>query len=125
MLSLVGWLPIIGPIIDGIVSIFNKKQDTELGKYTVDGQVAQTQMQSANALAIAFMHDIPVRIARDMIMFPGSVWCGLVVWDKIVAIKYPWLVWGVLPLAKSGMDYLPYALLAFFFGAGAIMWTRK
>lgn len=122
---MLSWIPILGPIIDGIVSIFSKFKDTELGEYQVDGQVVQTQMQAANSLTLAFIHDIPVRLARDIIMFPGSVWCSLVIWDKIMTYRHPTWVWKVAPLAGSGMDQLPYALLIFFFGAGAIMWLRK
>lgn len=120
MLSMaLGWIPIVGPIIDGVVSIFSKFQDTELGKYQVDGQTDIAAWKAANELTLGFKDSIPVRIARDIIMFPGSVWCGLFIWDKIVAIHYPSLVWGVASLNGS-MQYLPFALMTFFFGMAAI-----
>lgn len=124
MLGLLGWLPVVGPIIDGIVSVFNKTQDTTVAKYRVDGEVDKELIQSNTQIILAFADQIPVRIARDVIMFPGSAWCGLFVWDKIVAHKYPWLVWNVAPLSGP-MLILPAALLAFFFGMSALGTFRK
>lgn len=124
MLSLLGWLPIVGPIIDGIVSIFNKRQDVSLAKYKVDGQVDTQILQSSTQVTLASQDYISVRIARDIIMYPGSIWCGLYLWDKIVAHKYPWLVWDVAPL-DGPLALLPMALLTFFFGMAAMGIWRK
>lgn len=121
---MLSWIPLLGPIIDGIVSIFTKVEDTQLGKYKVDGEVFVQATQSSTAITLAFLHDIPVRIARDIIMFPGSIWCGLYIWDKIVAHKYPHLVWVVMPL-DGPMVYLPYALMTFFFGMSYLTWKAK
>lgn len=121
---MLSWLPIVGPIIDGIVSIFTKFQDTKLGEYKTDAGVAVAQIQSYNALTLAFIHDIPVRLARDIIMFPGSIWCGLYIEGKIVGKKHPEWVWPVLPL-DGPMAYLPIVLMGFFFGSAAVMWLRK
>lgn len=119
MLGLLGWIPIVGPIIDGVVSIFNKRSDVSLAKYKVDGQTNSELIQSNTQILLAFVNDIPVRIARDIIMFPGATWCGLFIWDKIVEIRYPEWVWGVRPLTAP-MDILPLALLTFFFGLSAL-----
>lgn len=124
MLGLLGWLPVIGPIIDGVVSIFNKRQDTSVAKYKVDGEVDKELIQSNTSIVLAFVNDIPVRIARDIIMFPGSIWCGLYIWDKIVEKRYPGLVWVVHPL-DGPMTILPLALLTFFFGMSALGTFRK
>lgn len=121
---MLGWIPFIGPVIDGIVSIFSKWQDTTLGKYQVDGQVDSQVIQSSTQITLASMTLIPVRIARDMIMFPGSAWCGLYTWDKIVAHHYPELVFDVAPL-DGPMAVLPMALLTFFFGITALGIFRK
>lgn len=121
---MLSWIPLLGPIIDGIVSIFTKVEDTDLGKYKVDGEVFNQSTQSATLITLAFQHDIPVRLARDMIMFPGSAWCGLYIWDKIVEHRYPWLVWVVHPL-DGPMIYLPYALMTFFFGMSYLTWKNK
>lgn len=117
MLSIATWIPIIGPIIDGVVSVYKQFTNTEVQKETVE-------LQSSNALTIAFLHDIGVRLCRDIIMFPGSVYCGTIIWDKLMAIRHPELVWGVLPLTGT-LGYLPYALLTFFFGSAYLLWNRK
>lgn len=121
---MLGWIPIIGPIIQGIVSVFNKWQDTTLGKYQVDGQVDLAAVKASTDITLAFNNNISVNIARDLIMFPGSLWCGLYLWDKIVAHHYPDLVWDVAPL-DGPLAILPMALLTFFFGMSALgIWRR-
>lgn len=119
-----GWLPIIGPIIDGIVSIFSKFQDTELGKYQVDGTVDVEAMKAANDLAIVTNTDIAVRIARDIIMFPVALWTALISWDSMVVYLHPTWFLRVAPYPPS-LAYLPYAVITFLFGATAmILWKR-
>ncbi len=120
---MLSWIPLLGPIIDGITSIWTSFQNTKLGKYKVDGEVYQAQLTANNDITLAFIRDIPVRLARDIVMFPGSVWCGIYIWDKIVGHHYPELVFGVLPLSGP-MVYLPYALMAFFFGSAAMNWNK-
>lgn len=110
-----GWLPIIGPIIDGIVSIFNKRADAAVEKYKVDGQVDIAKVEAQTSLVLAFKDDITVRLARDIIMFPTCIWTALVIWDKIVVLSHPELVWGVRDF-EGTLVYLPYAVLAFLFG---------
>jgi hypothetical protein len=110
-----GWIPIIGPIIDGIVSMFNKIQDKDIVKIKTDGTVDIASIKAAQEVTSSFKDDIGVRLARDIIMFPGSIWCGIYIWDKIMALRYPDLVWGVASL-DGPMFMLPYALLTFFFG---------
>lgn len=116
---MLGWLPIIGPIIDGAVSIWKSYQDTSLGKYKVDGQVVVEAWKAANELTLGFQNNIPVRLARDMLMFPGSLWCGLYIWGRTWDIYAPSLVIPVKTL-DGPMEYLPYALMTFFFGMAAI-----
>lgn len=113
---LLGWLPIVGPIIEGIVSIFKARTDQNIVQINANKDVEISAMQRVNEITLAFQNDISVRIARDLVMFPGSVWCGLYIWDKIVVHRYPGLVWTVYPL-DGNMAYLPYALMAFYFGS--------
>lgn len=119
-----GWIPIIGPIINGITSIFNKALDIKAIKYKVDGTVDIAAIKAANDLAIATQTDIGVRLARDLIMFPVAMWTALISWDNMVLHKYPHLVWTV-ERYPPGMEYLPYAVITFLFGATAmILWKR-
>jgi hypothetical protein len=116
MLSILGWLPVVGPILDGIGRVISHFTDRDIAIAKVNGEVTIEGYKAANQITLAFVNDIAVRLARDIVMFPGSAWCGLYIWDKIVAHHYPWLVYDVAPL-DGPMVYLPYALMTFFFGA--------
>lgn len=113
------WIPIIGPVIDGIVSIFVKTKDTQLEKHKVDTKA------SVDTLAI-FKDDIGVRISRDLIMFPTAVWTALIVWDTIVEHRFPHMVFVVGKFKDgSGLEMLPYAVLTFLFGVTAMNAFRR
>ncbi|SRR5258707_6391993 len=113
------WLPIIGPLIDGLVSIFKAKEDTKVKLDTNDVEVIK-----ARATLIATLKDdVMLRLSRDLILLPTSVWTFLIVWDKIVAKPYPHLIWGVTPIdSGTGIEFLPMAVLAFLFG---LSWRGK
>ncbi len=116
-----GWIPIIGPIIDGIVSIWTKSIDSKTLKYQADADVYKTEVSASVQTLIAFKDDIGVRLTRDIILFPISLWTALIVWDKIIEIKFPDLVWGVRPLTEAtGLEFLPYAAMVFLFGNFAV-----
>lgn len=122
--SIASIIPILGPIFDGIVSIYKQKTNTEVTKIKMEDDLTVQAMQSSNQLVSLFASDIMVRVCRDIIMFPGSIYCGIIIWDRFMAIRHPDLVWGVLPL-QGAMEYLPYALLTFFFGSAFLYWKRK
>lgn len=124
MLSILSFLPIIGPLIDGIVAVIKGKQDTTVKLAQTEAGVTQAGMVAANEITTAFVSDSHVRFCRDLIMFPGSIYCGTIIWDRWIEIKYPGLVWGVKPLVGA-MEYLPFALLTFFFGAAYLYWKRR
>lgn len=109
------WLPIIGPIIQGIVSIFTKAEDTSLGKLKIDADVHTVEVKSSEQTLRDFHDDISVRICRDIILFPGSLWIGSIVWSKLIERNYPDLVWAVNPIPDS-IAYLPLAIMTFLFG---------
>lgn len=124
MLSLLGWIPVIGPIVEGITSMFNKFQDKEIVRIKTQGTTDVANIQSSAQTLRDFRDEIGVRLARDIIMFPGSIWCGLYIWDKIVDHRFPSLVWNVASL-DGPLVALPYALLTFFFGYTAITSWRR
>lgn len=113
------WIPLVGPIIDGIVSIFSKWQDTELGKKKIDGQIYTEEVRSSTQTLRDFHDDIGVRICRDIILLPGSLWVGSIVWSKFIERHYPDLVWAVNPIPES-VSYLPMAIMTFLFGVVAV-----
>lgn len=118
-------IPIIGPLFKMITSIWTGAQNVDIEKYTVDGKIDVAAMQASESITQSFESNLSVNLARDLIMFPGSVWCGLYLWDKIMAHHYPWLVWDVAPL-DGLLTGVPYALMTFFFGLSAMnVWRNK
>ncbi len=124
---LLSWIPIIGPIIQGIVAIFAKSKDTELGKLQVDADVRKSDTLAAIRTLEVFKDDIGIRISRDIICFPISVWCLLVTWDTIVAESaYNDLMFHVAGFDKTSVPYLPYAVLTFLLGnIGINAWKSR
>ena len=123
---MLAWLPILGPVIEGVIGLFRQKQDVALAKYKEDTVLRGKAIEASTQLTLAFKDDLGVRLARDMIMFPVCVWTMLITWDNIVVFKYPDLVWGVRKfLDGSGLELLPYAVLTFLFGVTAMnIWKR-
>lgn len=120
------WLPIIGPIIQGIVSIFTKWQDTKLGTLTIERNDDVEEAKVSAQIIQATQDDIGLRFMRDLLIFPVVVWTMLLCWDTIVALHYPKLMWHLATFDKTGAPYLPYAVIVFLLGnIGINMWTRK
>lgn len=120
------WLPIIGPIIQGIVDTYKSRNDTKVALSKVEGEKYVTDVRSSDATLALFRYDYGSMITRDLIMFPVGCWTALFVWDKIVDLKYPSLVWGVAPMTEaSGLAFLPYAVITFLFGVTAVREFRK
>lgn len=122
--SVATFIPIVGPIIEGVTTIYKQKTDTKVALVKEDNALTVQEMSSANQVTSMFVSDVAVRICRDIIMFPGSIFCGTIIWDRWIELRYPDLVWGVKPLMGS-MEYLPHILLLFFFGSAALYWMKK
>lgn len=122
-----GWIPIIGPVIDGIVAIFSKQKDTEVEKYKVDGKIDVEAMKASSRIIEATKDDIGTRLARDILIFPWAVYGGLTGWDYTVAKHWPSLVFVTTPVdPRSGLEYLPYMVFVYLLGAvGLNIWKRK
>lgn len=125
MLSIMGWIPIIGPIIDGIVSMFNKFQDKEI----VGIQTAGASDIEAAKASVQIIHDtrddIGVRLSRDLIIFPVAVWCAIGTWDTIVAHHNPELMYIIEKFPTGPLELLPHAVLAFLLGWTAMKAFRR
>lgn len=116
-----GWIPIIGPIIDGIVTIFTKKFDLDAVKYKTDGEVDIEKVKAQTHIVEAFKDQIDIRFARDILIYPPIIWTGLIVYAKIIERHYPEWVWAVNPLPES-IAWLPYAVMVFLLGNA---WINK
>lgn len=119
------FLPIIGPIINGIINavttIFTKQQDITIEKVKVGGQTRisdnQTDLgviQARSAVAIAFQNDLGVKLCRDLIMFPIALWTACIAYVYTFESVIPAYTWTVHALPES-IAYIPYAVIAFLF----------
>lgn len=125
--AILGFLPIIGPIIQGIVSIFTKSMDTKVAvlktERTADVQEGQVSAQIIHDT----QDDIGLRFMRDLMIFPVVVWVALLCWDTIVAesVLHDYM-WHLASFEKTGAPYLPYAVIVFLLGnIGINMFNRK
>jgi hypothetical protein len=102
-----GWIPVIGPIIDGIFGYLNKKQDTAVEIRKVEGSERIAELNQSKSILETFSTNI----------FPVCVMTALVVWDYIVAIPYPNLIWGIKAIPDgSGFSWLPQSVMVFLLG---------
>lgn len=122
---MLSWLPFIGPIIDGIVSIFTKLEDTKTVQLQTEAATVQAETQASVQIIQATQDDIGLRIMRDAICLPVAVWTCLIGWDTIIALRYPNWMFHVSNFPVT-VEYIPYAVLVFLFGnIGLNMWKRK
>ncbi len=119
--GLLSVIPIFGPIIQGVVDIFNKQADTSLakqvdvnktalGKLQSDNQTDLGVIQARTAVVVAFKDDLGVRLIRDLVMFPVSAWTACYYYT----ITFPDYSWHVTT-PPDAMQYIPYAVIAFLF----------
>lgn len=122
---MLGWIPLIGPIIQGISSIFNGFFTEKVQLATVDAN-KQIEYARTSAQIIATTNDdIALRIMRDAAILPVVVWSGIIGWDTIIAYNYPQWMWHV-PNYPLSVSYLPYVVFVFLFGnIGLNVWRGK
>lgn len=121
MLSVLSWLPLIGPIFQTIADAWSKHEDTQLqkqvdtnktalGTLTTNNQTDVEVIQSRAQVAIAFKDDLGVRMIRDIVMFPIGIWTG----GYFYTLTFPHGGW-VVEMPPQPMQYIPYAVIAFLF----------
>ena len=123
---MLSWIPILGPIIQGLVSIWSKSKDTQVAilKTNRDSDVAEAQV-SADIIRTT-QDDIGLRLMRDIYCFPAVVHASFVSWDTLIA-ENSWSVymWHVAKYPPS-MEWYPYTVAVFLLGnIGLNMWNRK
>ena len=132
---MLAFLPIIGPIIQGITSIFTKWQDTKLGTLTVERQQDTEEAKVSAQIIHDTQDDIGLRLMRDVVCFPVVVWSAIIGWDTIIGARQsdgtPWNPEWIPYMVHVGsypdsVSYLPYAVIVFLLGnIGINMWGRK
>jgi hypothetical protein len=125
MLAALGFIPLLGPIVQGIGNIFTGYFNTKIATIQAGAQVAISETQATTTIIQATADDICLRILRDAAILPVVVWSLLIGWDTIIA-ENSWNVymWHVAKYPDN-IAYLPYAVLVFLFGnIGINMWKR-
>lgn len=121
MLSILSWLPIIGPIFQTIADAWSKHEDVTLKKQqdinltSLEKQrdISRTDLgviQTRAQVVTAFKDDLGVRLIRDLVMFPIAVWTG----GYFYMLTFPQYSWAV-NTPPDAMQYIPYAVIAFLF----------
>lgn len=118
--ALLGWIPVLGPIIQGVTSIATGVFGVETAK--VNAEVSITQ--SAAQIIHDTNDDISLRLMRDLALLFPVIWGALIGWDTVVAYNWPWLKFHVSNYPTT-VGYIPYAAYAFLFGnIGMNIWRR-
>ena len=123
---MLAWLPIIGPIIQGVISLLGKKVDADVEnlKTTRVNDVAEAEV--AAKIIQSTQDDIGLRLMRDVYCFPAVVQVALTGWDTMVA-ENSWRVymWHVAKFPPS-LEWYPYTVAVFLLGnIGLNMWNRR
>ena len=122
---MLSWIPLLGPIIQGVSSIFSSFTSMEAVKMQTAAQTTIAETNASVQILQTFHDDIALRIMRDAICLPIAVWALLMGWDTIVAKHWPWLMWHTAGFPAS-VEYIPYMVLVFLFGnIGLNMWKNK
>lgn len=126
---MLAFLPIIGPIIQGIASIFTKVMDTKVEVLKTERGTEVEEAKVSAQIIQTTQDDIGLRLMRDLMIFPVVVWTALLSWDTIIAetthVPHEWM-WHLASFDKTGAPYLPYAVIVFLLGnIGISMWSRK
>ncbi len=122
---MLSWIPVLGPIIQGLTTVFIKSKDTELEKTRIDADVHNQDVLASTRILEAFKDDIGLRFMRDLVCFPVVVWSVIIGWDTVVALRFPELKFNVAEYPDS-VSYLPYAVLIFLLGnVGINAWRTK
>lgn len=122
---MLAWLPIIGPIIEGIVSIFKSKNDTTVQLTKIDSDVRVAEVQASTQILHDYKDQIDLRVMRDIACLPWVVWSALIGWSTIVAKWHPEL-YIPIPAPPDSVAYLPGMVMVFLLGnIGFNIWKRS
>jgi|SRR6185312_1529567 len=122
---MLSWLPLIGPILQGLgstaVSLYSTFKSTEVEQIKAGVTDAQTSAQIIRDTN----DDICLRLLRDAALVFPILWSAIIGWDTVVAYHYPELMWRV-PDYPVDVRYIPYGAFAFLFGLlGFKVWKNK
>lgn len=115
-------IPVVGKIADAVASYFNKKQEVDLEKYKVKGNIDIEAMKQDTAiiqarvdLAKVMKGDPATNLGRLLILAPVGIYMSvqfyyLAFWNLLP----DYLVWEPLDIPDK-LQYIPYAAIAYLF----------
>lgn len=132
---MLGFIPLIGPILQGLSGIVSSFTNLAGIKITTASQVAIAETQTSANIIQSTQDDILLRILRDATILPVVVWSMAIGWDTLISgrdhagnLYHTWAadwIWHV-PDYPPSVAYLPYMVLVFLFGnIGLNMWRHK
>lgn len=119
------WIPLIGPILQGLSSIVGNFTNLDAVKYQTAAQTTIAETNASVQIIQATNDDILLRIIRDLMILPGAAWFFLGGWDTIVGKNWP--EWRFLVSEfPPQLAYYPYAVLVFLLGnIGLNAWKNR
>ena len=127
---MLSWIPLLGPIFQGISSLVGNFTNLAGVKLQTAAQTTIAETNASAQIIQATNDDILLRILRDAAILPVVAWSFLIGWDTIIGdprqniISHDWM-WHVAAYPDS-VQYLPYVVLVFLFGnIGLNMFNRK
>ena len=127
---MLSWIPLLGPIFQGISSLVGNFTNLAGVKLQTAAQTTIAETNASVQIIQATNDDILLRILRDAAILPVVAWSFLIGWDTIIGdprqsiIPHDWM-WHVAAYPDS-VQYLPYVVLVFLFGnIGLNMFNRK
>jgi len=104
-------IPVVGKLVDAFTNYTNKKMDTELEKYKVDGQVDLGAIQARAILAAQMKDDPATKFGRWLFILPTGVLYTLTILDSITSFHGHFSTLEI----PQWMQYMPYAVVAYLF----------
>lgn len=120
---LIQGLPLAGKLTDAFTNYTNKKMDSAVEKYKVDGTVDIEAMRQDTAIIkartdlIATMKDDPAsKWGRRLIIYPWGIWFVLITYRSILQDS-PWAEYSwVIKAYPNNLEYIGYAIIAYLLG---------
>lgn len=117
---------VLSPVLNTVTAIFTKKEDVDLEKFKVDGQVDISLVQASVAIAQAnaallnnkWMIRLQVAFGAPLALYYGKC----ILWDKVLA---SWTHGSTDPLAGDISTYSTWIVGFLFMHSAITSWTRK
>jgi hypothetical protein len=123
-MSWLSFIPVIGQIANAVSGYFNKKLDTDLEKYKVDGKIDETLISAEVAIiqakANASSH---LNFAHYLFIVPTGVYYACILFDAVTEALFGW-DWDVQPLG-GWAAFTAQLIISFLFLHSALRVYRR